>query len=195
MRNPILVGERLYLRPLEASDAEQLAATYATEVATFMERGRMPYSPLEFARWIEQLHARQPPRNIDFAVCLKADDRFIGYNGLSDIDYVEHTAESESDFGPEDVRNRGYGTEAKHLLLEYAFDRLHLHAVHSFVWEPNARSAAALIKQGYRPAGRLKWNDVKAGVYRDTLVFDILRADWIAARDAWRAGQAGAGGR
>ena len=57
------------------------------------------------------------------------------------------------------------------------------------MWEPNGRSASALAKQGYRPAGRLKWHDVKDGVYRDLLVFDVTRAEWLAARDEWRRRQ------
>jgi RimJ/RimL family protein N-acetyltransferase len=61
----------------------------------------------------------------------------------------------------------------------------------SHVDEPNTRSAAALANQGYRPAGRLRWTDVKNGRYVDSLVFDLTRADWLAARDAWRARRPG----
>ena len=60
----------------------------------------------------------------------------------------------------------------------------------STVWEPNTRSAAALAKQGYRPAGRMRWFEIKDGAYRDMLVFDVTRDEWLAARDAWRASRA-----
>lgn len=186
MRNPILVGDRLYLRPLEKSDATTLAEITATETETFMERGRMPHSAMIYERWIRKLHERQPPENVDFAVCVQEDDRCIGFNGILEIDYVDRTGETETFLGPAEFRSKGYGTEAKHLLLEYAFDHLHLHAIRSWVWEPNTRSAAALIKQGYKLAGRLKWVDVKDGRYRDAQMFDVLREEWVAARDAWR---------
>ncbi len=187
MRNPILVGERVYIRPLEESDAQVLADIHAAETETFMDRGRMPVGPLSWKKYIAEIHKLQPPRDIDFAVCLKADDRFIGFNGVVDIDWVNRTGETESDFGPADIRSQGYGTDAKHLLLEYCFDVIQLHVVQSIVWEPNTRSAAAVMKQGYQLAGRLKYADVKNGVFRDALVFDLKRDDWIAARDAWRA--------
>ena len=45
-------------------------------------------------------------------------------------------------------------------------------------------------KQGYRPAGRLKWTEVKDGRYVDGLLFDVKREEWLAARDAWRARRA-----
>lgn len=192
MRNPLLAGERLYLRPVETADAEPLAEMDAGETDTFMWRSRVPGSPLEYQNWIAELGKQQPPRHVFFSVCLRADDRFIGNVGVFDIDWLHRTGETASFLGPAEVRGHGYGTEAKHLLLEYCFDRLHLHVIRSEVDAPNTRSAAALAKQGYRPAGRLRWSDVKDGRYVDSLLFDLTREEWLAARDAWRAVRAGA---
>ena len=192
MRNPLVTGDRVYLRPLEAADAEPLARLI-TEDTEVTYRGRIPASPIGIERFIEKSHEAlpTPPGNLEFAVCLRADDCLIGVVNVDHLDWINRTGETGSFLAPAAVRNQGYGTEAKHLLLEYCFDRLHLHALRSHVWEPNARSAAALAKQGYRPAGRLKWDDVKHGAYRDGLLFDILRPDWLAARAAWRAERAG----
>jgi RimJ/RimL family protein N-acetyltransferase len=187
MRSPLMVGDRVYLRPLDVGDAEALAWIDATETDTFMWRGPMPTSPLEAEQWIEEMYEHEPPSEINFAVCIKEDDRFIGIVDLEDVDLVNRVAETGSFLGPAEVRGRQYGTEAKHLLLEYAFDRLHLHALRSVVWTTNTRSAAALGKQGYRRAGRLTWVDVKDGRYIDADLFDLTRDDWLAAREAWRA--------
>lgn len=192
MRSPLMVGERVYLRALEAGDAEVTARLDAAETDTFMYRSRVPTSPLEHAHFIAEMYRRQPPASVWFAVCLREDDRFLGNVGVVDIDWLHRTGETASWLGPAAVRGRGYGTEAKHLLLEYCFDRIHLHVLQSQVDEPNTRSAAALARQGYRPAGRLRWSDVKDGRYIDALLFDVTRADWLAARDAWRARRAAA---
>ncbi|MGI8857463.1 MAG: GNAT family N-acetyltransferase [Thermomicrobiales bacterium] len=120
-------------------------------------------------------------------VYLRADDRCIGELGVDSVDYVNRTGETYTELGPPAIRNQGYGTEAKHLLLEYCFDRLQFHVLRSVVFEHNTRSVAALMKQGYRPAGRLEWVDVKGGRYHDALLFDVMRDEWRAARDAWRA--------
>ena len=191
MRNPIMVGERVYLRALEVEDAEPLARFAADEPDTFMYRGRQPQSPLGFAAWIADAYKVQPPPYVEFAVCLREDDRLIGQMGIGDLDWVDRTGETGSMLGAA-FRNAGLGTEAKHLLLEYGFEVLHLHAIISTVFETNTRSAAALAKQGYRSAGRLRWHDVKGGIFRDMLVFDLLRDEWLAARAAWRASRAGA---
>jgi RimJ/RimL family protein N-acetyltransferase len=192
MHSPVMVGDRLYLRAAEAGDADIMAQLDAAETDTFMWRHRVPTSPLEHDRYIAEMYRHQPPRSVIFSVCLTERDQFIGNVAVDSIDWVHRTGETASWIGPAGVRGHGYGTEAKHLLLEYCFDRIHLHVLMSEVDEPNTRSAAALAKQGYRPAGRRRWAEVKDGRYVDALLFDLTRADWLAARDAWRAGRAAA---
>lgn len=134
---------------------------------------------------VEESQKADIPSQASFAVCLIATDEIIGGVSVDNLDLVNRTGETGS-FLFVQFRNQGFGPEAKHLILEYCFDHLHLHAMCSHVWEPNTRSAAALAKQGYRCAGRWKWDDFKDGVFRDTLVFDLLRDEWLAARDEWR---------
>jgi N-acetyltransferase len=184
MRSAVMVGERVYLRPFEVEDATILAERYATEPDTFMERGREMISEIAFERWIRGLYEQQPTHDeVPFAVCLKADDRYIGLVAIEYVDLVNRVGETGSWIHDPAFRGQGYGTEAKHLLLEYCFDRLHLRVLRSRTFETNTRSAAALIKQGYRPAGRLAFGDLKDGRFRDTLCFDITRDEWVEARE------------
>jgi RimJ/RimL family protein N-acetyltransferase len=186
MRNPLVIGERVYLRAVEASDIETIARGAHFETETAMERWRVPLSPLTLERHFAESYKAPLPENISLGVCLKETDEIIGDVVLLDIDYVNGTAETGSWLHGAEYRGQGYGTEAKMLLLEFAFDHLHLHAIRSYVWEPNTRSAAALRKQGYQPAGRLKWEDIRGGVHRDALIFDLLRDEWLTARQELR---------
>jgi RimJ/RimL family protein N-acetyltransferase len=192
MRNPLLASQRLYLRPIEVDDGELFAEIDALEDETITHMGgRSAQSPIAARIAIEQGFSTLPPGVIDFAVCLRESDECIGFVGLVDIDWVNGNAETFSSLRPGEFRGKGYGTEAKHLLLEYAFDHLGLHVLTSWVWQLNERSAGALAKQGYRPAGRLKFDGIEQGVYYDDVVFDLLREDWVAARDAWRESRSG----
>jgi RimJ/RimL family protein N-acetyltransferase len=192
MRNPILASDRLYLRPIEVEDGDLIAEIDAMEDETITNMGgRAAHSPIAARIAIEKAYSSLPPGVVEFAVCLRETDECIGFVGLVDIDWVNGSAETFSSLRPGEFRGKGYGTEAKHLLLEYAFDHLGLHVLTSWVWELNKRSAGALAKQGYRPAGRLKYDGIEQGVYYDDLVFDVLRDDWVAAREAWRASLGG----
>jgi RimJ/RimL family protein N-acetyltransferase len=183
MRNPVKIGERVYLRLLEVGDARAIAISGHTENdADLLEDGRVPTSILGFEAWIRRLATTKTPDAFGFAICRRDDDTCIGTTMIRDIDWINRTGETGSGLlNPED-RNKGIGTEAKHLLLEYGFVDLGLHVLSSFVFSGNPRSAAALAKQGYRPAGRLTAEVQRGGRFHDLLAFDVTRDDWERAR-------------
>lgn len=187
MDNRLLAGERVYLRPFEERDAVVMARLYHEEPDTVQfYGGRQPMSPLLFRQQFTGWHAATPPEHVHLAVCLRDDGTLIGWVSLWSIDWTNRTGESASFMLP-GYRERGYGSEAKHLLLEYAFDQLHLHVITGTVVDANERSRNALLRQGYQPAGRLHWTHTKGGHYGDTMLFDLTRADWLAAHAAWQA--------
>lgn len=191
--NAVMVGPRVYLRPMELSDAPNLAVTEMGETETFMDEGRFPFGAAGNRQWIRDLTKKDPPTSIRFAVCLRETGEHIGSNGLMGIAPIHRTAETESWFHSVPHRGSGYGSEAKQLLLAYAFERLGLHSVHSWVWGPNTRSAAALRKQGYRESGRQSWQGTKHGEVTFGYTFDFLAEEWremTARSEAVRLGAA-----
>jgi len=183
MRNAIKIGARVYLRPLDLADAATFAQARSGETETAFDDGRVPASELAFAHMITESTRARPPQEITFAICEKATDRLLGGVTIRHLDWVNRVGETGSGLLHAADRGQGFGTEAKHLLLDYCFNNLGLHAVNASVFAPNTRSAAALRKQGYRLAGRLKWDTFKDGVWHDALIFDLLREDWLAARE------------
>ena len=133
-----------------------------------------------------ELSKQEPPEWLRFAIVTLDGDELIGANGLADIDWVAKTAETETEIVVPKYRGGGYGTEAKHLALEYGFDVLGLHMVFSGAWSFNTRSCAALRKQGYRDAGGENWTGFKDGALADDTYFDLLASEWRAARDKGR---------
>jgi RimJ/RimL family protein N-acetyltransferase len=180
--NATLVGNRIYLRPIEQADAEEIARWSMRETDTAFDIGRAFRSPITYWHFSRKLHEAEPPTWSRFAICLLSDNSIIGANGLAGIDWIHRTAETETEIVRPNYRGNGYGTEAKHLLLEYAFEHLGLHMVRSMAWAFNTRSCEALRKQGYRDAGRLAWTGIKSGDFADDLVFDLLASEWRAAR-------------
>jgi RimJ/RimL family protein N-acetyltransferase len=190
-KNAILVGNRVYLRPEEKPDAKEVATWARRETETFFDIGRHLPSSVIVEGWASEHQEKEPPDWIWFSVCLRENDEFIGAVGLLDVDYVNLFAETGSFFHRPDYRGNGYGSEAKQLLLEYAFDVLGLHMVQSWVYFPNTRSAAALRKQGYREAGRMHWLYPNEGKFDNFVVFDLLAEEWRAMpRAEWNAEKA-----
>ena len=176
--NAVKVGQRVYLRPVDKKDAAQIALWSRQETETFWDAGRWMYSTHGYAAHETEQQKKDLQTSVHFAVCLRENDELIGTLGVDDIDYVHGFAETGSLINRPEYRGAGYGSEAKHLLFDYAFNTLNLHALQSFVIFPNTRSAAALRKQGYREAGRLHWDFASFGKFENFICFDLLASDW-----------------
>ncbi len=176
--NAVMVGPRVYLRPIEMEDAPVIVAGQRRETETFFDDGRLPGSVARMRQHTRDLVKDDIQEWVRFAVCLRETGEIIGTNGIDSVDLINRTAETETFFHNAAYRGGGYGSEAKQLLLAYAFERLGLHSVYSWVWGPNTRSAAALRKQGYRECGRVFWAGTKNGEYTHAYTFDFLAEEW-----------------
>lgn len=180
----IMVGQRVYLRPVERKDLDEFAHWSRRETETGFLLGRRVESAIGMAAEWSDAEKRALPAWVMFSVCLRDDDTFIGGVDLFRIDYQNRFAETGSYFHRPDDRGKGYGSEAKHLLLAYAFDHLGLHSLQSRVLFSNTRSAAALRKQGYRDAGRTTWTHRVDGIFGNVAFFDLLASEWRALPQA-----------
>jgi RimJ/RimL family protein N-acetyltransferase len=178
--NAIRIGPRVYLRPLQESDAQAFAHWSTREIDASWDNGRMPIGRERAHEWFKGDQKNTPPETVDFAVCLRETDEFLGMVGVMDIDYRHGYGESASMILNPQYRESGYGSEAKHLMFDYAFNTLGLHALQSWVMFQNPRSAAALRKQGYREAGREHWIEFRDGRFVSFVAFDLLASDWRA---------------
>ena len=178
-KNAIRIGERVYLRPFTKADAEQFSIWSRREEPSRLAVGRHMESKLGKWNWAENFQKQEPPEWIRFAVVNRETGELVGGNGMLDMHYHDRRGETESFLLPK-YRGQGYGSEAKHLVLDYAFNTLDLHMVTSWVIFPNTRSAAALRKQGYREAGRINWLYTNNGTFDNLVTFDYLADEWRA---------------
>lgn len=176
----IRVGPRVYLRPLRKADAADLVEWARRETEPFWSSGRSVMTQTSVEKWFDDLGKSEPQEWVRFAVCLRENDEFIGAVGVDGIDYRHRRAESESEFHHVGYRSKGYGTEAKHLLFDYAFNTLGLHSLQSWVMYTNTRSAAALRKQGYRDVGIEPWLVQGKGGYDNFGTYELLAEEWRA---------------
>ncbi|MGC4107903.1 MAG: GNAT family protein [Thermomicrobiales bacterium] len=177
-KGAIMLGERVYLRPLEKDDALTISEWTRQEPDAVWSQGRSMYSPPEYAEWTKKLQKDDLQTWPRFAVCLCENDAFIGSMGVVGIDYINGIGMTESELNNPAYREQGYGSEAKQLLLAYAFDILGLRHLESWVAFPNLRSAAALRKQGYKEAGRLHWQYPLDGDFGNATLFLLNADDW-----------------
>lgn len=174
----MLVSERLALRITEPEEGKRISRLLRHETDASWSRGRWLLSPLQIEQAIESEGSETPPSAIYLAIILRETGELIGEVELTDLDPFHRTAETGSMIYVPAYREQGIGSEAKNLLLEFAFDQLNLHMVKSFVWSFNPRSQAALRKQGYRVAGGLQWRAQTSQGLAQNVLFDLLASEW-----------------
>ena len=139
--------------------------------------GCMPISMQEEEKWFDALPDRQA--HIALAIETIEDGVLIGNMGLHNINWVSGTAVTGALIGRADYRGKGYGTDAKMTLLNYAFNTLGLRKICSEVLDFNGRSLRYATKCGYREEGRLVRHQFFDGKYCDNVLLAVFREDWL----------------
>jgi len=177
MNTPFLVGNKIYLRPLEIEDLERCVRWINNEeINQFLLVGRTPFNRIREEEWLRSLYKDQ--RNIVLAIVLKENDEHIGNVGIHFISWVDRYGILGIMIGEKKHWDKGYGTEATRLMVNYAFNTLNLKRVELSVFEFNERAIKCYLKAGFKEEGRLKNRRFKAGRYWDEIVMAVLRENW-----------------
>ena len=115
----------------------------------------------------------------DFSIRSLVDDRLIGETALV-VQWSHRHAWVGIGIGERDMWDKGYGTDAMRLILQYAFTELNLRRVSLMTNGYNARAQRSYEKAGFRFEGVLRQDQLKEGQRFDTVVMGILCEEWLA---------------
>jgi diamine N-acetyltransferase len=175
MKNPFLIGPRVYLRPLERTDTP-LLQTWVNDQEVI--RNLLNFRPMNLQSEEEFLDkVTRDPDLIVLGIALRSNDRLIGDVGLHRIQSRDRQAGFGILIGEKAEWSKGYGTEATRLIVRYAFDALNLNRVWLHVLENNQRGQRAYEKVGFKVEGVLRQSAFREGRYLDTITMGILRGE------------------
>ena len=170
-----LSGERLYLSPINTDDA----AIYTKWLNDFTVSGglgnfRMMISLDSEKKLLEQL----TNEGHNYAIVLDNDDILIGNIGLMEIDNINRSATVGLFIGESENRDKGYGSEALRLILDFGFKTLNLHNIMLHVHSDNKQAIACYKKVGFKEFGRRSEAKYKNASYIDDVHMEILDVDF-----------------
>ena len=169
-----LKSNRVILRPVLKKDLPQLLKWINDiEIQQYLN-AHLPVMEAEEDEWFDALHKSRS--QVVFAIV--ADGKLIGNMGIHNIDHRNGTASTGALIGNKKYWGKGYGSEAKMILLNYAFNTLNLRKVSSSVIAFNERSYNYSKKCGYKDEGRLKAQHYAFGKYWDEILLAVFQADW-----------------
>ena len=127
-------------------------------------------------QWVQ--NAINQNKDVRLAICTVEGNIYIGNIYLTGIDYVNRKATSHILIGNHDYWNGGYGTEAMHLLLNYAFNYKNLRRIEAIVLEDNIGSCKMHEKLGYKREGLLRESVYKDGCYKNQVYYALLKSEY-----------------
>ncbi len=170
-----LVGDNIYLSPRRVEDAEKFTE-WLNDFETTDYIGR---SCAIVTVESEKEHLEEHIRDeANFVIVNLTNEEIIGTIGLLNINHLQRTAVLGIFIGDKTSRNKGYGTEAIKLLLDYGFNYLNLNNIKLDLMEFNERALACYKKCGFKEYGRRRKCNFINGKYYDTIEMDILRDEF-----------------
>ncbi len=177
---PTLQTERLVLRKLRQTDADDFFANFSDE-ETMRYFGMEPLTQLEQAvQTIEgRLQAFEEDRAIRWAITFREEDRLIGTIGFHRFDRESSRAEVGYELN-RSLWGKGVMSEALQAALGYGFDQLNLNRIEGLVSPENVGSLRVLEKGGFTQEGILRAYMFFGGRYHDSVMFSMLKSEFEA---------------
>ncbi|OXJ14959.1 GNAT family N-acetyltransferase [Burkholderia sp. AU6039] len=180
---PILTGQHVELRPLDSSDRQALLDAAADGQLWNLKVTVVP-GPETIDAYIDTaLQGRSAGTVMPFAIVDRASGRVIGSTRFWKIDRKNRKLEIGHTWLSESAQRTRANTEAKWLLLGYAFDVLHCVRVQFTTDELNEKSRAAILRLGAKQEGIVRHERIMPdGRKRNSVRFSIIDDEWPEVR-------------
>ncbi|WP_175898588.1 GNAT family N-acetyltransferase [Burkholderia vietnamiensis] len=180
---PTLTGEHIVLRPLAASDRQALLDAAADGELWNLKVTVVPDERTVDAYLDTALQGRAAGTVMPFAIVERASGRVIGSTRFWKIDRNNRKLEIGHTWLSASAQRTRANTEAKWLLLAYAFDTLQFTTD-----ELNEKSRAAILRLGAKQKGIVRHERIMPdGRKRNSVRFSIIDGEWPAIRDRLKA--------
>lgn len=172
-----IVGDRIYLSPRNAGNEEvEKCAEWLNDFDTTDYLGR---SHMICTTESERIYFEKSiNEEANFFIITLEDNKLIGNIAIENINHINRTGTLGIFIGDKEYRNKGYGTEAIKLLLEYGFKYLNLNNIVLELMGFNERALACYKKCGFKEIGRRRKCRFVNGKYYDIIIMDILAEEF-----------------
>ncbi len=174
----VLEGEQINLRAIALEDCEgnYLSWLQDEDVNRYLE-SRLTEQTLESTRQFVQ-DMRDSADNWMFAIVLKETGEHVGNIKAGPVHPLYKNTFLGYIIGEKRYWGKGLATEAIRLAARFCFEKLHLHKVSAGVITPNAGSARALEKAGFKREAVFREEALIDGKFVDVYRYGLLREEF-----------------
>ena len=176
---PTLTGPTIELRPLEQAHQQALVDAAADGELWNMKVTVVP-GPETVGQYIAAALAGQQAGTVmPFVVVKRETGQIVGSTRFWKIDRANRKLEIGHSWLSAAVQRSGVNTEAKYLLLTYAFESMNAVRVQFTTDELNEKSRVAILRIGAKQEGIVRHERIMPdGRKRNSVRFSIIDSEW-----------------
>lgn len=181
-QNTILEDELVLLRPLQATDVDNLLDISLNEPETWEYSLVRANGKENLENYIQiALKAKENKTEFPFIVFDKNSGKYAGSTRFYDINLAFKTLQLGYTWYGKDFRGTGLNKHCKFLLLQFAFETLGMERVEFRADNNNKRSIAAMKSIGCKVEGVMRNHmpTLESEVRRDSIILSILKNEWF----------------
>jgi len=165
-----MIGKKCYLSPIDVNDFEKFAEWLNDLEVT----QNLSIYPVMINLKNEKEILEKLSNEHNYSIIDISTNELIGNCGFIDIDHINQTGEIGIFIGNKNYWNKGYGTEAMSLLIDFGFKALNLHNIMLKVYDYNKNAIKCYEKTGFREIG-IRREAIHVNLKKHNIVYmDIL---------------------
>jgi RimJ/RimL family protein N-acetyltransferase len=174
-----LITERLLIRPMERSDADELFK-YRCDTKTNKYQGWIPETPEDATDFITKKISPEidiPDTWFQFVIILRSDNILIGDIGI----HFLKSGDNQVEIGytlDKNYHRKGYATESLYAIIDFLFREMNKHRIIAGIDPRNKRSVRLIKRLGFRKEGHFRESSLIRNEWTDDLVFAMLNEEW-----------------
>ncbi|MBO3098512.1 GNAT family N-acetyltransferase [Gelidibacter pelagius] len=171
-----LKGEHIYLRALEPEDLSFLSSIENDENLWELSHTQAPYSQYILKQYLANSHQDIFEAKQLRLIISNYEDQPLGMIDLFDFDFKNSRAGVGILVQKLENRQKGYGKEALHLLINYCFTHLNLHQLYCNISEDNKASIKLFTNQGFEKVGLKKDWTFQNKTYKNEYLLQLINS-------------------
>jgi RimJ/RimL family protein N-acetyltransferase len=178
-------GNLIRLAPINHEKDPDVESHWTHDLALMRSLSRQPALPLSVAQMKKKYEAiekevDESKRLFHFTIRSKEDDRMLGFTRLEWIEWTHGTCNLKIAIGDPVERNKGFGSDALHLIMRFAFSELNLYRLSAVVGDDNQPGLRFFKRHGFVEEVRRRKSLLRDGQTWDLIHLGLLRDEWQA---------------
>lgn len=173
-----LQGQKICLRPFQMQDADVLWDSVHNPYFNKLTGTHATFTRDMIDRYIDNQIQADDDSRASFIIEPLDNPRPVGEVVINDIDPDNHSGNIRISLFHEEDLNKGYGSEAIKLMVDYGFRELSLHRISLGVYNFNPRAIHVYEKIGFKREGVMRDALYWDGEYVDEIAMSVLSHEW-----------------